>query len=406
MGHSGDLRACTYCCHIVLSCLQSIDASSTSGGIAPADLAAIQEDLHKKLALLQPPPRPAPNGGAKSSCNNSSRSPSGASTEVSGSGSTIAAETGKTRHLSLKRKVSLSFQEERFASGSSAQPPLLSSAERKVLLHDSIQLRALHEEMVHTSRGIQLQAHRYKLRSISNCCTGSELVDWLLLRDKASSRMQATAIGQALVDASFLDCLSSSSPSSAALFGEVEEQSVFVDGYALYRPKVPAASSASPLPAHRPVAIREEAVGSGEPDEGQEPLWVRQIGLPEEDHHHHHSAVHPLRVKDDVSSSPSLPNHHRPTSLDVMDHPGRHHLSLPPTKRDELLSLSTELPVNAALSSPGAQSAGRTPQQPVIVGGSIGNGTGHHPHQSEASGRLLAELFDEVRAMNWHPNLP
>ena len=36
-------------------------------------------------------------------------------------------------------------------------------------------------------RGISLQSHRYKLRSVSNCCIGSEVVDWLLFHDKAST---------------------------------------------------------------------------------------------------------------------------------------------------------------------------------------------------------------------------
>lgn len=392
MGHSGDLRACTYCCHIVLSCLQSIDTSSASGGIAPADLAAIQEDLQKKLALLQLPPRTAPNSGGGRSSNNSSRSPSGVNADP-GSGSTVTDSSGKSRHLTLKRKVSVSFQEERFASGSSAQPPLLSSAERKVLLHDSIQLKALHEEMTHPVRGIQLQAHRYKLRSISNCCTGSELVDWLLLRDKASSRMQATAIGQALVDASFLDCLSSSSPSWTGIVGEADQQAIFVDGYALYRPKMVAGGVSSPVPPEQQAVIREEAVGSSEPDDGQEPLWVQQIGMPEEDGHH--AALHMRPKESEETSSPSLKHHSRPSTLDVVDHSGKH-LAVPALKRDELLSLSAELPANPALCSPGVQpeSAGRTPQQPPE--GSAGSGTGL-PHHNEASGRLLAELFDDVR---------
>lgn len=116
MGYSGDLRACTYCCHIVLSCLQSIDPSTDSS----TDLSRIQEDLQKKLALLQP----------NSMLSNSE-------------GSQQSGSDQKSRNLVLKRKVSLSFQEERFASGSAATQALLSSAERKVLLHDSSQLKVI-----------------------------------------------------------------------------------------------------------------------------------------------------------------------------------------------------------------------------------------------------------------------
>lgn len=115
MGYSGDLRACTYCCHIVLSCLKSIDPS-TDGS---TDLSKIQEDLQKKLALLQP--------------NSATRN-----TEGLDSGG-----EQKSRKTVLKRKISLSFQEERFAAGTSSNQPLLSLAERKVLLHDSTQLKVV-----------------------------------------------------------------------------------------------------------------------------------------------------------------------------------------------------------------------------------------------------------------------
>lgn len=115
MGYSGDLRACTYCCHIVLSCLKSIDPS-TDGS---TDLSKIHEDLQKKLALLQP---------------NNARNCEGVDN---------SSGEQKNRKMVLKRKISLSFQEERFTSGSSTNQPLLSSAERKVLLHDSSQLKVL-----------------------------------------------------------------------------------------------------------------------------------------------------------------------------------------------------------------------------------------------------------------------
>ena len=117
MGHSGDLRACTYCCHIVLSCLQSVDISSD----VSADLARVQEDLKKKLALLQP--------GQVSPAFGEEVQPG---------------KEPKSRNPVLKRKVSVSFQEERFSVGSSSIQTLLSSAERKVLLHDSIQLKVFY----------------------------------------------------------------------------------------------------------------------------------------------------------------------------------------------------------------------------------------------------------------------
>jgi len=117
------------------------------------------------------------------------------------------------------------------------------------------ELKALHEELIHPQRGITLQTHRYKLRSLANCCEGSEIVDWLLGQDKATSRMQAVAIGQALIDANYLECLSNT-------------EQAFIDGYSLYRPK------------------SSESVGlAQQTQDAQEPLWVRQIGMQEDTNH-------------------------------------------------------------------------------------------------------------------------
>lgn len=87
---------------------------------------------------------------------------------------------------------------------------------------------------------------------MTNCCAGSEIVDWLLGQDKATSRMQAVAIGQALIDANFLECLSNT-------------EQTFIDGYSLYRPKL------------------SESIGLAQQiQDTQEPLWVRQIGMQED----------------------------------------------------------------------------------------------------------------------------
>lgn len=117
MGYSGDLRACTYCCHIVLSCLQSVDLSSDLS----TDLTRVQEDLKKKLALLQPEQVSSSSGGEAQ-----------------------PNQESKGRKPVLKRKISVSFQEERFSVGSSSIQTSLSSDERRVLLHDSIQLKVFH----------------------------------------------------------------------------------------------------------------------------------------------------------------------------------------------------------------------------------------------------------------------
>lgn len=133
MGYSGDLRACTYCCGIVLSCLQSIDPSAES---SPTDLARIQEDLQKKLAMLLP----SFGGGCGGGGGSSHSSPVGAG--LSGTGAMSVEQSGDSSkgRGTLKRKVSVSFQEERFAASGSSTATA-QSTDKRTLLHDAAQLK-------------------------------------------------------------------------------------------------------------------------------------------------------------------------------------------------------------------------------------------------------------------------
>lgn len=90
------------------------------------------------------------------------------------------------------------------------------------VLQDSMQLKELFYELVDPFDGIQLTSKRNRLRTYSDCFYGHELVGWLVDRDKSSDRRQAVVIGQALLDAKFLQCLTN--PTS----------SPFKDDYSLY----------------------------------------------------------------------------------------------------------------------------------------------------------------------------
>ncbi len=169
------------------------------------------------------------------------------------------------------------------------------------------------------------------MRSITNCCVGSEVVDWLLVQDKASSRIQATVIGQALVDAGFLECLSST-------------EQTFVDGYSLYRPK-----SSDVVPPVNDLQNQSEVTEVIESEDTQEPLWVRQIGMQEDRHYHVQINEGPQLALRPSAQPPTI-------DTDMMDSLGRRNeqqfLQLP-SKRSDELSLSAELNPNpAALSSP------------------------------------------------------
>jgi 1-phosphatidylinositol-3-phosphate 5-kinase len=157
-----------------------------------------------------------------------------------------------------------------------------------------------------------------------------------LVQDKASSRIQATAIGQALVDAGFLECLS------------LTDQT-FIDGYSLYRPKnsdITSSMNDSLLSStHTEVA---EVV---EPEDTQEPLWVRQIGMQEDRQYH-------IQVNEGEQQTQqrSFAASHLPApDTDMIDGLGRKNQFLVlPQKKNEELSLSTDLnsPNPAVLSSP------------------------------------------------------
>lgn len=88
----GDLRVCTYCCKVVLSYLQSPDV----GADLTADLKALQENLLNKYGAT------SPSGSSLSS-----------STVVLNTASTSSLESGG----SLRRKISVGYQEEKFALG-------------------------------------------------------------------------------------------------------------------------------------------------------------------------------------------------------------------------------------------------------------------------------------------------
>lgn len=48
--------------------------------------------------------------------------------------------------------------------------------------------RELWNQIMSPRSGLELQSHRFRLRTYQNCFVGSELVDWLLTYEKTSTR--------------------------------------------------------------------------------------------------------------------------------------------------------------------------------------------------------------------------
>lgn len=71
---------------------------------------------------------------------------------------------------------------------STLSTPYLTPEEKCKALQNSTSLRNLYEEICRINTGIPLKTHRYRLRTYNDCFQGSDLVDWLIYQQKASTR--------------------------------------------------------------------------------------------------------------------------------------------------------------------------------------------------------------------------
>lgn len=56
------------------------------------------------------------------------------------------------------------------------------------MLQNSASLRMIWEELFRSSQAIQLQTHRIRLKSYYNCFLANELVNWMIVQNKAATR--------------------------------------------------------------------------------------------------------------------------------------------------------------------------------------------------------------------------
>ncbi|KAJ8012594.1 hypothetical protein DPEC_G00044490 [Dallia pectoralis] len=290
MGYTGDLRACTYCRKIALSY-----AHSTDSGSIGEDLSALSDSSPCSICILEPSEPRTPVGGRKASRNifleedlawqrktpigirknliHQDPQNSGMNSRLTlqedgckspiRKGPVLSRSTSVT-NLSLDRSVSSmvpSYDSSVSPQISRALPkPDHSEEERKILL-DSSQLKDLWKKICHHSTGMEFQDHRYWLRTYPNCIVGKELVNWLLRNGTVSTRAQAIAIGQALVDGRWLDCVT-------------HHDQLFRDEYALYRPLQNTEFSETPSP-------DSDSVNSLEGH--SEPSWFKDIKFDDSD---------------------------------------------------------------------------------------------------------------------------
>lgn len=138
---------CTYCSKIVLTYLNSSDINSD----LKSDLQALQDDLAKKFQFQ------------------------------SDDGGSFAQESS-----SPQRKISVGYQEERLLS----QPKyLLSNADRKNILQQSTSLKVLYEDVA---------------KALPNQNPGSDIIHYLITKNKSSNKSQAIAILTAMIEAGYI----------------------------------------------------------------------------------------------------------------------------------------------------------------------------------------------------------
>ncbi|XP_053327656.1 1-phosphatidylinositol 3-phosphate 5-kinase [Spea bombifrons] len=275
MGYTGDLRACTYCRKIAINYAHSSD-SNTIG----EELNALS-DSSSTVSVLEPGEPRTPVGGRKSSRNifleedlawqslvhQETTKPSLAtrlsSVQEDAGKSPARNRSASITNLSLDRSCSPmvpSYESVSPQASRAYQKNDTNEEERKILL-DSVQLRELWKKICHHSSGMEFQDHRYWLRTHPNCIVGKDLVNWLMRNGHINTRAQAIAIGQALMDGRWLDCVS-------------HHDQLFRDEYALYRPLQSTEFSETPSP-------DSDSVNSVEGH--SEPSWFKDIKFDDSD---------------------------------------------------------------------------------------------------------------------------
>ncbi|KAK2165368.1 hypothetical protein LSH36_51g02001 [Paralvinella palmiformis] len=284
MGYTGFLRVCTYCCRVVLSYAQSREGSS--------DFEAFGEDLRQQMMSV--------------------------AGEMEQGLGTQQDQMTWTPRKGYRVQMSTIFDEESRASDRSS-PDVTNTTqksanlfdmkpitdletlqtihqERICLLKDSKQLKEISQCLIHPDEGLELQSHRHHLRTYPGCLVGSEIVDWLVMKEKAVSREQAVVIGQALLDGGWLECVSAN-------------QQLFSDLYSLYRPQ-PNASEEKMTTED----FEQSIPAPDDPEDDSAPLWFKAI---EQNHPQEEESIRSISELNKIPSTVSVPENLNTSSKSV-----------------------------------------------------------------------------------------
>jgi len=244
IGYTGYLRACTYCCKVVLryvrrpSCREEVhrsvdDVEQCNDELSPAATPGTE------TALLQSPSR---------------------TMSLSSSLSTLQ------RRPSKSVRPSSIFDEDAKQQPCSHVTPDDLQVEMSGLLQDASRLNDLWQSMYHATGGVDVRCHRHRLYTYTDCMLGSDIIDWLIANNKASSREQAVMLGQALIDGKWLISIAG-------------YDMQFRDDRTVYRPFELLRPSKSAM------SLRDEPaeltslpqVSDDDDDDDDGPLWMKEI---------------------------------------------------------------------------------------------------------------------------------
>jgi len=248
IGYTGYLRACTYCCKVVLQYVQrpssrdEVYQSADDNDQSSDDRTSVGSPSTEG-AMLESPSR---SMSISSSLNTLQRRPS-----KSVRPSSIFDEDVKQRPSS--HVISDDLQ-----------------VENPGLLQDTSRLDDLWQSMCHSADGVVVRRHRHRLYTYTDCMIGREIIDWLIANNKASTREQAAMLGQALIDGKWMINVSG-------------HDTGFHDDYTVYRP------FDMLRPSQSSVSLRDEPseltslpqVSDDDDDDG--PLWVKEIPQDDKD---------------------------------------------------------------------------------------------------------------------------
>ena len=251
IGYTGYLRACTYCCKVVLryvqrpSCREEVHQSADDVEQCNDDLSPAATST--EAALLQSPSRTM---SLSSSLNTLQRRPSKCS--KCSRPSSIFDEDAKQQPCSHVMSDDLPVE----ISG---------------LLQDASRLNDLWQSMYHATGGVDVRCHRHRLYTYTDCMLGSDIIDWMIANNKASTREQAVMLGQALIDGKWLICV-------------IGHDVQFRDDCTVYRPFELLRPSKSAMSLRdEPAELTSLPQVSDDDDDDDGPLWMKEIPQDDKD---------------------------------------------------------------------------------------------------------------------------